>query len=53
MCSIDHFAAHERHDHRLRHSPGDYSLALLAGCGRLFSTSRFRDARPASRALSF
>src|SRR5262249_52369444 len=36
--------AHERPFANLRHLPGDYSLATLAGCGRLFSSSRPVDA---------
>src|SRR5690242_128204 len=42
MCRLDHCARHER-SARLRHLPGDYSLAPNAGCGRLFSSSRTRD----------
>src|SRR6516164_6786593 len=39
MCRLDHCAWHER-SARLRHLPGDYSLAPNAGCGRLFSSLR-------------
>src|SRR5271157_99666 len=49
MHILDHCARHERPEPHLRHySPGDYSLATHAGCGRLFSSLRFWT-RPASR----
>ena len=52
MHVLDHCARHERPQTHLRHySPGDYSLATYAGCGRLFSSSRFWT-RPASRPLA-
>src|SRR5580704_12486826 len=44
---MPHSVPHERPQPYLRHLPGDYSLAKLAGCGRLFSRSRSLDARPA------
>jgi hypothetical protein len=40
---------HERPKPHLRHLPGDYSLATLAGCGRLFSKLEMFG-RPASKA---
>src|SRR6516165_12448066 len=47
MCRLDHCALHERTP-RLRHLPGDYSLASNAGCGRLFLIPETQT-RPASR----
>ncbi len=46
-AGLAHSLRHERPQPYLRHLPGDYSLAKLAGCGRLFSRSRSLDARPA------
>src|ERR1039458_393112 len=45
---MPHSAPHERPEPYLRHLLGDYSLAKLAGCGRLFSRVEIIG-RPASR----
>jgi len=53
MAILDHCARHVRPNPHLRHHlPRDYSLAANAGCGRLFSSSRFGTC-PASRPMAF
>jgi len=52
MAFLDHCARDVRPNPHLRHYlPEDYSLAANAGCGRLFSSSRFWT-RPASRPMA-